>query len=114
MHEHVVAGAMRIERIVFNRSARFGTVAVHPAIESFAIEEQQPAIAALCFAQRVFRDWSDRFYSNISITDKLFCKIAAAVDLQRDTARIRMPARSFGPIAKLDAVDPSGDVRRIS
>src|SRR2546421_10835543 len=100
MHEHVVAGAMRIERIVFNRSARFGTVAVHPAIESFAIEEQQPAIAALCFAQRVFRDWSDRFYSNISVADKLLREIATAMNLQRDTASVGMATRGFGPVTE--------------
>src|SRR5436190_14046002 len=95
VHEHVVTGAMRIECTVFNGRARFRAVAVPPAVESFTVEEQEPAVVPFGFGKRIFSDGTDFFHPNIPIADKLLREIAAAMDLQSDSAGVRMAARRF-------------------
>jgi len=53
--------------------------------------------------------WFELFYSNISVSDKLFGEIAAAVDLQTDSSGIGMAFLGFGPLHELDPVNPSSD-----
>ena len=61
MHKHVVTGLVGVEHAALDRCARRRAVTVHPAGVRFAVEEQQPARAALSLAEAVV--WPELTFS---------------------------------------------------
>ena len=58
--KHVMAGLVRIQRPLFHGGSGRRPIAVHPALESLAVEEQQPAVLGFLPRQRVI--WPDESY----------------------------------------------------
>ena len=105
---------MRVEAVLLDRRTRRRAVAIHPAIQGFAVEQQLPAIPAFSLGERVVGHGRERLHADIAVTNELLGEIAATVNLERNAAGIGMSFRGFLPVAKLHAIRPGGDVRRIA
>src|SRR5262249_57640007 len=67
------------------------------------------------YAKRIRqRESVQKLNPNLAIADVLLRVIAAAVDLQADTALVRMAFFLVRELHELHALDPGGDVRRVA